>query len=289
MSYLILFFAVFFLSTSVLFVKWTSAPAETIAFYRMFFSTLMLLPFVNFGILRKIGRSTTKALVLSGVLLASHFWLWFLSLDYTTVASSTLFVTASPIFVLAGNAILFRKRTSRKGLIFALVSVLGGMMVAAGDIELGTEALIGDALALVAAMLIAGYWLVGQQVRAHLGTNDYSFAVYFVASIVLFFLLIVKGSTFSEFAGTDWFYFIALAFFPTLLGHNLFNYALARVSATVVSITILGEALWGILFGYLFFGESLGVFQWIGASVLLVGIYLFLKEDARTSLADASS
>uniref|UniRef100_UPI0035164BA3 DMT family transporter n=1 Tax=Exiguobacterium profundum TaxID=307643 RepID=UPI0035164BA3 len=187
MSYLILFAAVFFLSTSVLFVKWTSAPAETAAFYRMLFTCLMLLPFVDFKSLITTRLMTRYALLLSGTLLAFHFWLWFLSLDYTTVASSTLFVTSSPIFVLIGNALIFKKNPTRKGLAFALVAVLGGMRVAAGDVQLGREALFGDLLALIAALLIAGYWLVGQQVRASMNTNTYSFSVYLVATVVLCF------------------------------------------------------------------------------------------------------
>ncbi|OGX80394.1 DMT family transporter [Exiguobacterium sp. SH1S4] len=289
LSYLILFAAVFFLSTSVLFVKWTSAPAETAAFYRMLFSSLMLLPFLDYRSLFSLRSNTRYAILLSGTLLAFHFWLWFLSLDYTTVASSTLFVTSSPIFVLIGNALFFKKHPTRKGLAFALVAVLGGMLVAAGDIQIGRDALYGDLLALLAALLIAGYWLVGQHIRTEMKTNDYSFSVYLVATFVLGFMLLVRDTTFVGFEAVNWWYFIALAFFPTLLGHNLFNYALARVSATVVSITILGEALWGMLFGFVFFEERLGVMQWIGAAVLLGGIYLFLKEDARSTRTDVVS
>lgn len=289
LSYLILFIAVFFLSTSVLFVKWTSAPAETAAFYRMLFSSLILLPFLDYRSLFSLRTNTRYAILLSGTLLAFHFWLWFLSLDYTSVASSTLFVTSSPIFVLVGNAVFFKKRPTRKGMGFALVAVLGGMLVATGDIQIGQEALYGDLLALLAALLIAGYWLVGQHIRTEMKTNDYSFSVYVVATIVLGFMLIARDTTFVAFETVNWWYFIALAFFPTLLGHNLFNYALARVSATVVSITILGEALWGMLFGFVFFEERLGVMQWMGAIVLLGGIYLFLKEDARSTRTDVVS
>lgn len=289
LSYFILFAAVFFLSTSVLFVKWTSAPAETAAFYRMLFSSLMLLPFLDYRSLFSLRTNTRYAILLSGTLLAFHFWLWFLSLDYTTVASSTLFVTSSPIFVLIGNAIFFKKHPTRKGLAFALVAIFGGMLVAAGDVQIGRDALYGDFLALFAALLIAGYWLVGQHIRTEMKTNDYSFSVYLVATVVLGFMLLIRDTTFTDFEGVNWWFFIALAFFPTLLGHNLFNYALARVSATVVSITILGEALWGMLFGFVFFGERLGTIQWIGAAVLLGGIYLFLKEDARSARTDVMS
>ncbi|MEB9981983.1 EamA family transporter, partial [Bacillus cereus] len=42
LSYFILFFGVFALSTSAIFVKLADAPATIIAFYRLFFATLIL-------------------------------------------------------------------------------------------------------------------------------------------------------------------------------------------------------------------------------------------------------
>ncbi|HAB33855.1 MAG TPA: EamA/RhaT family transporter, partial [Exiguobacterium sp.] len=105
MPYFTLFMALFFISTSAIFVKWAETPIEAVAFYRMLFSTLLLLPLIRLKELLQLSSSTIRHMLLSGILLAGHFWLWFLSLDYTTVASSTLFVTASPIFVLAGNAL----------------------------------------------------------------------------------------------------------------------------------------------------------------------------------------
>jgi len=229
----------------------------------------------------QLSSSTIRHMLLSGVLLAGHFWLWFLSLDYTTVASSTLFVTASPIFVLAGNALFFKQHPSRKALLFVAVALFGGGLVAYGDIAVGMRALIGDGLALLATILVAGYWLLGQHVRTRVSTNLYSFGVYAIASLVLLLLSLIQSTNLVAAFQQDWWLYILLAVFPTLLGHNLFNWALARVSASIVSITILGEAVWGMIFGYYLFDEKLTWIQITGAALLLIGIGLFLRRNER--------
>lgn len=281
MPYFTLFVALFFISTSAIFVKWADTPIEAVAFFRMLFSTFLLLPLIQVKELFSLSSSTSRHMILSGVLLAGHFWLWFLSLDYTTVASSTLFVTASPIFVLVGNAVFFKQHPSRKALFFVGVALLGGGLVAYGDIAVGTRALIGDGLALLATILVAGYWLLGQHVRTSVSTNTYSFAVYAVASVVLLLFSLIQSVDLVSAFQTDWLIYVLLAIFPTLLGHNLFNWALSRVSASIVSITILGEAVWGMIFGYFLFQESLTWIQITGAALLLVGIGLFLRRNEK--------
>lgn len=281
MPYFTLFVALFFISTSAIFVKWADTPIEAVAFFRMLFSTFLLLPLIQVKELFSLSSSTIRHMILSGVLLAGHFWLWFLSLDYTTVASSTLFVTASPIFVLVGNAVFFKQHPSRKALFFVGVALLGGGLVAYGDIAVGTRALIGDGLALLATILVAGYWLLGQHVRTSVSTNTYSFAVYAVASVVLLLFSLIQSVDLVSAFQTDWLIYVLLAIFPTLLGHNLFNWALSRVSASIVSITILGEAVWGMIFGYFLFQESLTWIQIMGAALLLVGIGLFLRRNEK--------
>ncbi|HZK54656.1 MAG TPA: EamA family transporter, partial [Desulfosporosinus sp.] len=96
--YLALFFGVFALSTSAIFVKLADAPSSITAFYRLFFAAFILSPFLLFN---KNNRHELLSLskkqwvfgLLSGLFLAIHYVLWFESLNYTSVASSTVIVT----------------------------------------------------------------------------------------------------------------------------------------------------------------------------------------------------
>ncbi|MDF2909884.1 MAG: hypothetical protein K0Q56_765 [Sporolactobacillus laevolacticus] len=110
--YIILFFAAFALSTSAIFVKLSDAPSTIIAGYRMLFSALILLPFLllkkaNWHELKMLSKKQWLLGILSGVFLAAHYTLWFESLRFTSVASSTVLVTLQPLFAFIGGYFLF--------------------------------------------------------------------------------------------------------------------------------------------------------------------------------------
>jgi drug/metabolite transporter (DMT)-like permease len=57
-------------------------------------------------------------------------------------------------------------------------------------------------------------------------------------------------------------------------GQGLLAYALGHLSAAFSSLVIFLEALAAALFGFLFFGETLGVLEMIGGAGILVGIWI---------------
>ncbi len=96
-TYLILFGGVFALSTSAIWVRVAAAPSGVTAFYRLAITAAALLPFF---LLSKSCRQEVKALrrgqwvrtMAAGAFLALHYLLWFESLNYTSIASSTVIV-----------------------------------------------------------------------------------------------------------------------------------------------------------------------------------------------------
>ena len=63
-----------------------------------------------------------------------------------------------------------------------------------------------------------------------------------------------------------------------MLGHVVFMWLLKWFSASVVSMTILGEAVGACILGYFILKESISINQLIGIIIILFGIGLFLKE-----------
>src|SRR2546429_1541844 len=100
-------------------VRLAAAPAVAIAFWRL----VLVLP-VTFGVATR-ERQPTRAvreafplMLLSGLLLATHFWTWIASLKFTSVASSVLLVSLKPVFAWAVAALWLRghpRRTQRPG------------------------------------------------------------------------------------------------------------------------------------------------------------------------------
>lgn len=272
---------VFSVALSAIFVKMTSADSGVTAFYRMLFSILIMSPVFFMKYTQEIKKLSKRDWVftsIAGIFLAFHFILWFESLNYTSVASSTVLVTLQPLFAFAGTYFFFKEKLSIKTLVSGLIAVLGSVLIGYGDFKISGSALYGDILALIACALITGYLLFGQDVRQRLSLITYTFVVYSFSTITLFFYIIAKGESFGPYPASEWMWFLLLAIIPNLLGHTLFNWSLKWVSTNVISIAILFEPVGAAILAYFILGELLSSSQIIGGTVVLCGIILFVAD-----------
>lgn len=282
--YLPIAIGVIAVSMSAIFVKLANADAGVIAFYRMLFSVLIMAPIF-------FWRYTTEIKILSkrdwafsivaGIFLAFHFILWFESLNYTSVASSTVLVTLQPLFAFAGTYFFFKERLSVKTILSGLIAIGGCFLISWGDFQISGSALYGDMLALSACGLVTAYLLFGQDVRKRLSLVTYTFVVYGVSTITLFFYVVAKGESFGPYPANDWLWFILLAIIPNLLGHTLFNWSLKYVSTNVISIAILFEPIGAAILAFYVFSEYLSTTQILGGFIVIAGITLFVTDFKR--------
>lgn len=149
--------------------------------------------------------------------------IWFESLNYTSVASSTVLVTLQPLFAFAGTYIFFKERFTIKAVLAGVIALIGSVIISWGDFKISGSAFWGDILALIACTLITFYLMLGQSVRKRLSMVAYTFIVYLISSITLFIYIIIAGEPLSGYKADDWLCFISLAIIPTLLGHSLLN------------------------------------------------------------------
>ena len=101
---LALFTSILSVSFAAIFIVFCSASPLAISFYRVFFTMLFLLPvfFIYPKYVNELKQITKKQLIIMigiGIILAIHFALWITSLQFTSVASSVILVTAHPILV----------------------------------------------------------------------------------------------------------------------------------------------------------------------------------------------
>src|SRR6476646_648025 len=110
--YLALTIGVISVSSSAIFVKLSSADAGIVAFYRLLFSVMLMIPVFFPKYLKELKAITKRDWIFSmiaGIFLAFHFILWFESLNYTSVASSTVLVTLQPLFAFIGTFLFFKE------------------------------------------------------------------------------------------------------------------------------------------------------------------------------------
>ncbi|WP_026022941.1 DMT family transporter [Paenisporosarcina sp. TG20] len=269
---------------SAIFVKLADADAGIIAFYRMLFSVLIMAPIFFWKYTAELKRLTKRDWsfsLVAGIFLAFHFILWFESLNYTSVASSTVLVTLQPLFAFAGTYFFFKEHLSVKTILSGLIAIGGSILISWGDFQISGTALYGDMLALIACALVTAYLLFGQDVRKRLSLVTYTFVVYGVSTITLFFYVIFKGESFGPYPANDWLWFVLLAIVPNLLGHTLFNWSLKYVSTNVISIAILFEPIGATILAFYVFNEYLILTQVIGGFIVIAGIMLFVMDFNR--------
>lgn len=284
LAYIAIAIGVVSLALSAIFVKLSESPSGLTAFYRMAITVLIMLPFFVRKNISELYRFTKKDWVIctaAGTLLALHFILWFESLNYTSVASSTVLVTLQPLFAFIGTYFIFHEKVSFKTVIAGVVAIAGSVLISWGDFQLSGSAFYGDVLALVACALVTGYFLLGQSVRGHISLTSYSIVVYSTSTVVLMIYVLIFEGTFIPVEKMDWLYFVLLAVIPNILGHNLFNWAIKWVGANTISMTILLEPVGATILAFILFDEYLRASQIIGGIVVLLGLTLFLLDYKR--------
>jgi drug/metabolite transporter (DMT)-like permease len=294
------------ISTSPILVRVAHVPALALAFWRCLAGALLLAPFAlrwarraalwaarggpraagprgPDSRLAAVSRRDLGLLVLSGACLALHFSLWNASLARTTIASSTVLVACSPLFVGLLSGPLLGEPPSRLGWAGIGLTIAGAAVIAMGDagaVDLGPRALLGDAMAFGGAAAIGGYFLIGRSVRRRLPASAYAASVYGVAAALLLPACLLSGAALVGYPGRSWLAIGGVVAGPQLLGHTVFNALLATLTADTVAVIGLTEPVGATLLAWLVFQELPTAWFWPGAVVVLAGVWLVLRGIA---------
>jgi drug/metabolite transporter (DMT)-like permease len=275
--------AVLAASTSAILIRVADAPEPVMAFYRVLFTTLLLLPLARGAgaQLARVSRRDFLGALLAGLALAAHFAAWFESVDLTTVAASVTLVGTQTVFVAAGAGLFLAERVSRRTLAGIAIALLGaGLMSAAGAFDGGgaPDPLLGNGLALVGAAMAAVYVLSGRSIRQRVPVVPYVLVVYAVAAVGLLGVVLAGGHPLSGYPPDEWLLFLGMAVGPGILGHTLINWALEHVESSVVSVSLVGEPVGSTLLAALLFGEVPGGLALVGGAVVIAGIVVTARD-----------
>ncbi|NLY80120.1 MAG: DMT family transporter [Lysinibacillus sp.] len=279
--YIPIIIGVISISFSAIFVKLANADSGVIAFYRMLFSVIIMTPLFLKNHVHEIKLLGAKDWIFSsiaGIFLAFHFILWFESLNYTSVASSTVLVTMQPLFAFVGTYLFFQERISMQAILSGVIAIAGSVLISWGDFKVSVSALFGDVLALIACAFVTAYFLFGQDVRKRLSLITYTMVVYSISTVCLFIYILLKGESFGPYPFMTWVWFLLLAIVPNLLGHTLFNWSIKWVSTNVISVAVLFEPIGAAILASIIFGEELIATQIIGGIAVILGIMLFVID-----------
>ena len=279
---------VFGISLSSIFVKYSPAPSAVTAAWRLLWTVILMSPVVlgkrEFRQeLARTGRQNILLSCLSGLFLAVHFALWFESLRHTSVASSTTIVCTEVIWVSLGYCLFLRGRLSLKAAAAIAVSLAGSVLVAWSDSASGGAHFYGDVLALLAAVAVAVYTLLGRMVREETSTTVYTYLCYCSCAIVLVGTCLVQGSGLLNYGWSAVIVGLLLSLFSTILGHSIFSWCLKYFSPSFVSASKLCEPVVAAVLAGFLFGEIPALLQVLGGALILGGVLAYSRLEAKNA------
>jgi len=274
------------ISLSSIFVKYSQAPSAVTAAWRLLWTVLLLTPVVlgKMPVRQELLQAPKKLIwlsILSGLFLAIHFVLWFESLQHTSVASSTTIVCTEVVWVCLGFCLFLKGRLSGKAILSIGVTLFGSVLIALSDSGSG-GGLYGDILALLAAIAVAVYTLIGRVVREKLSTTVYTYMVYTACAAVLVVTCVAQGSSLIGYGWSAIIVGLLLSVFSTILGHSIFSWCLKYFSPSFVSASKLCEPVVAAVFAAFLFGELPGWLQITGGILILGGVLWYSRIEQKS-------
>lgn len=273
------------LSFAAIFIRLSEAPALVIAFYRLLFTFGLLFPyslFMRWKEILSLKPGDLTGMAASGAFLAAHFYLWIASLAYAPVSVSVILVSLHPLLVAAAGHFIPGEPIPRRFLPSVALVLAGTAAMASESLPGIREGSLSDwrggLMALGGAVMMAGYLLIGRRLRRKLSTPVYAGGTYGAAAAFLLAAAFLAGIPLQGYPPREYMLFAALALAPTLLGHTLFNWALKKVGASLVSMLFLGEPLGATFLAFIILREAPSPLQILGGLIILAGLYLVVSS-----------
>ncbi len=292
--HLVLGIGILAVSMASIFIRFAQreAPSLVIAAFRLTLATLLILPVALTRYRHEIAQITRRDLfwmALAGVFLALHFAAWITSLEYTTVASSVVLVSLSPVFVAIAAPLFLREAISPRALLGIVIALAGSGVVGLSDACTwpplrctlaggGRLPALGNLLALLGAIMVAGYFLIGRRVRGRFSLPVYIAGVYGSAAGISLLIVAGAGLPLLGYRPETYLWMALIAIFPQLIGHSSFNWALRYLPTAVVTVTTLGEPIGSTILAYAILRETPTWIKLLGGGFILTGIAIVSQE-----------
>jgi drug/metabolite transporter (DMT)-like permease len=171
------------------------------------------------------------------------------------------------------------------GIVVAFVGILllGGI-----DFSIEPRALIGDALALISAVLAAAYITVAERVRQTVPTATMTSLLYFASAITIIPIALIAGQPFVGFSAQAWLMILAITAGAQLLGHTLMNKVLATTPAIVVSLTILLEVPGATIIAAIFLGQIPPLAVYPAMALIVAGLVIVIRSSSPRAVTESS-
>ena len=228
-------------------------------------------------------ESTSRAdfflAALAGLFFTADLSIWHWSLRLTTVASSTFVTNLTPFFVTIAAWLLFRERVTARLLAGMLIAFCGGFLMVAESMRGETRFVVGDLLALCAAIFYSGYLLVVKRLRRGRSTWYVMAWTGAFAAPTMFLVSALSHETLLPRTAFGWGIVLALALVSQICGQGMIAYGLAHISASLSAVLLMWQPVVAALLAWWILHEPLAPLRAIGGAVIIIGIIVATRPS----------
>lgn len=259
--------------------KAMSVDTPAIVFYRMAVGLPMMIV-VSYATGGRLSRDLMKQTAVPGLLFSLSFISGFASVRMTSIANATLITTIQPVLVLFVAPKMFGERLRARQLTYSATSMAGVLTVVLAAASTSGAKLSGDVMALLNVTIWTAYFIISKK-RRLAGVHSWSYlaAVFTWASVVILPFGAIGSNDLGAMKPSDWLYVITMAVGPGLVGHGLMTWAQSHVDVTLASLLGLFSPVISTIGAWWAFGESLTLWQVVGAVLVLGSLALLVREQ----------
>ena len=264
--------AVFLFGLAGLFAKWIVVPAIGITLGRVFFSSISL--YIYSFIVKENIRVEKKhfiLLVISGIILAFHWWSFLYSIQISTVAIGTITFSTFPLFITIIESIRNQK-ISILELVSSLLIILG-VYFTIPEFSLSNDMFVGIIIGILSALSYALLTLMNRYFSIYYSSTTIALYEQSSATVILLPTLLFINST-PTFKDISLLIFLGIV--TTALAHTLYITSLKHVEAHKAGIISAMESVYSILLAYLFLHEIPTVREIVGA-IIIIGVVMMTQ------------
>jgi drug/metabolite transporter (DMT)-like permease len=265
-----------FIALSPIFVRLSEAGPTATAFWRVALAVPVLWIFFRTPL-----KGPKLLFLAAGIAFAGDLAFWHTSIQFTSVANSTLLANLASIFVTLAAWLFWRERP-RPLFLVSLALALGGVaLLVQTSLDFSRTALLGDALGVVTAMFYAGYILAVKGMRDRGAATLQVMAVTStLTAVILLPVALASGEQMLPCSAYGWWVLIGLALVSHAAGQGLIAYALAHLPAPFSSVGLLLQPVVAAFFAWMLLSEPLVALQIAGGVVVLAAIWLARRGSA---------
>ncbi|AEK22222.1 Predicted permease [Capnocytophaga canimorsus Cc5] len=277
-----LHFIIFLWGFTAILGKIITLEASALVWYRMLFTSSILLVFVFFFQKEtiKIPKKLFFKLLGVGFLMALHWLFFFQSIKVSNVSIALSCISTTTLFTAITEPIVYKRRLDWLEIIIGIVIVLGMILIFKTEIQYKEGIFYGILCALLASI----FSVFNGKLHGSTTSGNIIFYEIFGGFLVLsgYFGLTGEILNFTQISWVDFWWVLLLAGLFTAYPMFESIRLMKHISPFTLVLAVNLEPIYGVVFAYLIFGESehMSPIFYMASAVMLAAIFLngFIKS-----------